>query len=1166
MDTSNIIKAIVGKGNYSVTSPITQWDYGYILQIEGIELPITYEVDFSNTRYDGEALTAYGNAEGVEVPEELIETGRDIYAFYYYIGANHGKTTYTWKIPNELRAKRGEKHPTPSQQDSVDQAVAILNKAAAKAEQNAENAERDAGRAEAAVEHYPKIVNKYWYIWDAENEVWIDTGLKAESVDGIDGVSPTVTVTNSSSTGVHTIKVTDKDGTKTATIYDGLTVTMLNSSFTIPTDANGVLLSNTTLRASFNVRKGSAYINGSINSFRTVALVDPNNLSHVEYRSWSYCAATENPYTEISLPAGYKMRDGNSGAFTITLNADGKEFTFTPAWAISKQGPQGIQGDKGDPGERGPKGDPGEPALGMDIHICTSSEYDATTRVPMINDPDEHTFYLVPSAEAASPDLFVEWIYMNNSWEKFGSASIALKRIKDDPSENGGVIEGDFYSVRATGLFSHAEGISTNASGLEAHAEGAGTTASGNYSHSEGGGTKATADQSHAEGAATTASGNSSHAEGGGTTASGLNAHAEGNGTKATDREAHAEGFGTTASGYYSHAEGDETTAEGQASHSSGTYTIAKRKSQFVIGEFNVGDTSGSDGHSRGDYIFIAGNGSDTLHRSNAMALDWNGNEKLSGGLTLGMGTNDETSLSASELKAMKAGGSSSEDIEQLKNDVSSIKENLNDKAPVIIESASGSIASFSDGADDMPLKSLVVDIDPVQDLHGQDAPYPAGGGKNKAGDFETGSFSESSAVGSAYANMKSSSTTRFRTANVIQTNGSQFTVSADFTNYMVCMLMFDANQQYIGKTDGFREWSTSNFTYARTSIYYVALAVKRTDEGTISESDMTNCKLQLEFSDSATAYAPYSNICPISGWTGVKAQRTGKNLYDGTLLNGYYDATNGGVFVSSANWRATNKMRCKSSTTYVMSGTSYSGGSYNGQSLFWDINGNYLGTRGTGANFTSYANSAYMALYFGHKYVTDAIQIEEGSTATAYSPYNGNTYTISWQSEAGTVYGGTLDVVSGELVVDRAMVDLGTLNWVVFDANTSLFSTNDLVNNKSTNSGAISSMYPITSQGFAAMDDKTMRGTVSDLTLWVIRDTAYTDAASFKTAISGVQLVYELATPITYHLTPTEVKSLLGTNNVWADTGDVEVEYRANTKLWVQKKITEAVAAALNS
>lgn len=54
------------------------------------------------------------------------------------------------------------------------------------------------------------------------------------------------------------------------------------------------------------------------------------------------------------------------------------------------------------------------------------------------------------------------------------------------------------------------------------------------------------------------------------------------------------------------------------------------------------------------------------------------------------------------------------------------------------------------------------------------------------------------------------------------------------------------------------------------------------------------------------------------------------------------------------------------------------------------------------------------------------------------------------------------------------------------------------------------------------------------------------------------------LAEPETYQLSPTEVKTLLGENNIWADTGDVEVEYRADPKLYIDSKI-EALTALMS-
>ena len=46
------------------------------------------------------------------------------------------------------------------------------------------------------------------------------------------------------------------------------------------------------------------------------------------------------------------------------------------------------------------------------------------------------------------------------------------------------------------------------------------------------------------------------------------------------------------------------------------------------------------------------------------------------------------------------------------------------------------------------------------------------------------------------------------------------------------------------------------------------------------------------------------------------------------------------------------------------------------------------------------------------------------------------------------------------------------------------------------------------------------------------------------------VQICYELKDPTTVQLTPAEVRTLLGQNNVWSDAGSVEVEYRADPTL----------------
>ena len=88
------------------------------------------------------------------------------------------------------------------------------------------------------------------------------------------------------------------------------------------------------------------------------------------------------------------------------------------------------------------------------------------------------------------------------------------------------------------------------------------------------------------------------------------------------------------ASGAVSFAEGYGTKASGIRSHASGSGTIASHEAQFVFGEYNVEDTTGTT-TTRGQYIEVVGKGVSANARSNARTLDWSGNEVLAGGLTV---------------------------------------------------------------------------------------------------------------------------------------------------------------------------------------------------------------------------------------------------------------------------------------------------------------------------------------------------------------------------------------------------------------------------------------------------------------------------------------------------------------------------------------------------
>lgn len=153
-------------------------------------------------------------------------------------------------------------------------------------------------------------------------------------------------------------------------------------------------------------------------------------------------------------------------------------------------------------------------------------------------------------------------------------------------------------------------------------------------------------------------------------------------------------------------------------------------------------------------------------------------------------------------------------------------------------------------------------------------------------------------------------------------------------------------------------------------------------------------------------------------------------------------------------------------------------------------------------------------------------------------------TYTEDWTSQAGTVYGGTLDIVTGVLTVDREMVDMGTMAWNKAGSGYYSTSINKVAKKGSATYGydnAISSQYESVSiHSIAGLPNFGLSVDIGGNVQ--LKDSRYATAAELKSGLDGVQLCYELDTPITYQLTPQEVKSLLGVNNIWSDSGDVTV------------------------
>ena len=189
-------------------------------------------------------------------------------------------------------------------------------------------------------------------------------------------------------------------------------------------------------------------------------------------------------------------------------------------------------------------------------------------------------------------------------------------------------------------------------------------------------------------------------------------------------------------------------------------------------------------------------------------------------------------------------------------------------------------------------------------------------------------------------------------------------------------------------------------------------------------------------------------------------------------------------------------------------------------------------------------------------------IQLEFGSTATDYEPYQSTDYIIDFGE---TIYGGRLDVTKGEMVVEKAIVDLGSLEWNMISSG--IFKNNALKRKYAYG------VYSIVCSKYATY--KNAHSTDANISTLVaengdmiyvnsgsytffIADSSYSDAETFKAAMNGVQLVYELATPYTIKLTPQQIKLLENTNTLYADCGDIELKYQPNNALGKALEVAE--------
>ena len=202
---------------------------------------------------------------------------------------------------------------------------------------------------------------------------------------------------------------------------------------------------------------------------------------------------------------------------------------------------------------------------------------------------------------------------------------------------------------------------------------------------------------------------------------------------------------------------------------------------------------------------------------------------------------------------------------------------------PIVISDAMASVA-----------KSLSVDLEPVQDLHGFDHPWVGGSGKNllpmTVDDIKT---RNTSGTWSGNAYTKNGITFALITddgGNItgISVNGTASGGNSTITLFSNASALSDGTYILTGGVSsdiGLFVYNNGNyhtstggavqFTVSSPSSLYAAISV---NNGTAVTNQVMYPMIRLA-TETDASFAPYSNICPIYPHTQAEVQRTGKNL-----------------------------------------------------------------------------------------------------------------------------------------------------------------------------------------------------------------------------------------------------------------------------------------------
>lgn len=295
-------------------------------------------------------------------------------------------------------------------------------------------------------------------------------------------------------------------------------------------------------------------------------------------------------------------------------------------------------------------------------------------------------------------------------------------------------------------------------------------------------------------------------------------------------------------------------------------------------------------------------------------------------------------------------------------------------------------------------------------------------------------------------------------------------------------------------------------------------------------DKPLKECEVSIEATQSGSGTPSPSNVRPIVGRSEVNVSVEGRNRFEITMssytTSGVTATVADGYITLSGTASANITMNMRTNRINVSEigdlyklvddgNFTFSANTIYLNIRYYDENGSAISNQalnsGKEMDLTIPSNAAtYMPMIIIRSGVTangtiKPMLILKTDTETTFEPYNGSITTIPLGS---TVYGGTLDVTRGVLKV--------TWGYIA-----------------SYNGESLPSEW------------------ISD------RD----EYQAGTTPTTGAEVAYKLTTPQTITLTPTEVQTILGYNNISADSGEVSVVYVRDLNITINDLINRVTA-----